>query len=159
MWRPAERPDDIPELAVHILRRLNDEFRKRIHRVAAMDLERLRRYPWPGNVRELENVLTSCALATAGDTLALGSWTARSPIEPNEKGTPPPAAGSTDRGEPPSAQPAAGAIGTLAQAERVQILKALEATGWNITRASTALGVSRPTLRKKIAEYGLRQDF
>ena len=63
-----------------------------------------------------------------------------------------------DRGEPPSAQPAACALGTLAQAEQAQILKALEATEWNITHASTALGVSRPTLRKKIAEYGLRQE-
>ena len=153
-----ERPDDIPELVVHILRRLNDEFRKRIRRVAAADVERLRRYPWPGNVRELENVLTSCALATAGDTLDLGGWTARSPIGPDEEGTPRPAPRPMDPGENPSAPPATVAIGTLAQAERAQILKALEATGWNITHASMALGVSRPTLRKKIAEYGLGQE-
>jgi transcriptional regulator of acetoin/glycerol metabolism len=79
-------------------------------------------------------------LATAGDTLDLGSW----------KPTP---AGGASPGRP---RPA-GSVGTLAEAERAQVLKALEATGWNITHASDLLGISRPTLRKKIAVCKIRE--
>ncbi len=129
-----DRPEDLPELAEHILGRLNTELKKRIRRITAADLERLRRHSWPGNVRELENVLTACAMATTGETLDLGGWTV----------------------QPGPVAPATG-VTTLAESERSQVLQALEATGWNITKASALLGISRPTLRKKIADYGLEE--
>jgi two-component system, NtrC family, response regulator AtoC len=131
-----ERIEDLPDLVEHVLLRVCPELGKSIRRVAAADLERLAAYPWPGNVRELENVLTGAALATAGETLDLSGWTPRGPAAP--------------------AQPAEDApFPTLAESERAQVEKALESTGWNITRASGLLGISRPTLRKKIADFGL----
>ena len=51
----SERPEDIPELAEHFLRRLAiDQPVKGLHAAA---LERLMGNPWPGGVRELEHVL------------------------------------------------------------------------------------------------------
>ena len=51
----SERPEDIPELAEHFLRRLAiDQPVKGLHAAA---LERLMGHPWPGGVRELEHVL------------------------------------------------------------------------------------------------------
>jgi DNA-binding NtrC family response regulator len=140
-----ERPEDLPELVEEILARLNVELRKRIRRVAAADLERLLAHSWPGNVRELENVLTSAALATTGEPLDLSGWSAR------------PGEGRPAGGAGPAAA-ASGPIPTLAETERAQVLRALEATGWNITRASELLGISRPTLRKKIADHGLSAE-
>ncbi|MGQ9588845.1 MAG: sigma-54-dependent transcriptional regulator [Planctomycetota bacterium] len=139
-----ERPEDIPELAGHILRRLNAELGKRIRRVSAADLEKLRGHPWPGNVRELENVLTAAALATTGETLDLSVW----------KGLAGPPASGMSGGASVLGEEG-GTPRTLAEAEREQILRALRATGWNITRASALLGISRPTLRKKIADHGI----
>jgi DNA-binding NtrC family response regulator len=51
----SERPEDIPELAEHFLRRLAiDQPVKGLHAAA---LQRLMGHPWPGGVRELEHVL------------------------------------------------------------------------------------------------------
>ncbi len=60
-----ERSDDIPALALSILRR-----RHRGAKLAPEALEILQRYPWPGNVRELENVLERAAIlaGAAGST-------------------------------------------------------------------------------------------
>jgi DNA-binding NtrC family response regulator len=50
-----ERKEDIPELAVHFLRRFAvDQPAKRLH---ASAMERLMAHSWPGGVRELEHVL------------------------------------------------------------------------------------------------------
>ena len=37
------------------------------------------------------------------------------------------------------------------------ILASLERTGWNFGEACSILGISRPTLRRKIARYELRR--
>ena len=132
-----ERIEDLPELAAQVLARLNGEMRKGIRRVTAASLEKLRAHHWPGNVRELENVLTAAAMASAGDTLDLGAFSPRAATEP---------------GPAPSAP-----VATLAAAEREQVVRALEATGWNITRASALLGISRPSLRKKIADHRIEE--
>ena len=52
-----DRIEDIPHLAVLFLRRLNQEYGKRIDTLHPSVLKALKKYPWPGNVRELENLL------------------------------------------------------------------------------------------------------
>jgi two-component system response regulator PilR (NtrC family) len=52
-----ERPEDVPLLAEHFLRRFSREMGKEIATISTEAMERLRRYRWPGNVRELENVI------------------------------------------------------------------------------------------------------
>ena len=46
---------------------------------------------------------------------------------------------------------------TLADAEKAHILRVLDATGWNKKAAATVLEISRATLYRKIAEYGLER--
>ena len=58
-------------------------------------------------------------------------------------------------GTPPVPTPAE--IKTLREVEREHIGKALLFTDWNIKQAAALLGTSRVTLRKKIAEFGLRR--
>lgn len=54
-----ERTEDLPLLVAHHLERLNRRLNRRVKRVAAPAMERLRAYTWPGNVRELVNLLES----------------------------------------------------------------------------------------------------
>jgi len=46
----------------------------------------------------------------------------------------------------------------LEEAQKEQILQALRKTSWNQSRAATALGIDRKTLRMKIRRYGLREE-
>ena len=49
-----ERPEDVPLLFCHLLKRKDDR-RVKGH-IPVQIVERLKSYPWPGNVRELENL-------------------------------------------------------------------------------------------------------
>jgi len=100
-------------------------------------LMRLETYAWPGNVRELRNACERCAvLAPAGevDVDAL-------PLEVR--------LGQAS----PAATP--GEVKTLKEMEAVMVARALDATGGNRTKAAKLLGITYPTLKKKIDEYGL----
>lgn len=58
-----ERPEDIPDLVAHFLRRNASSARCAEYTMDAGVLERLMEYSWPGNVRELENAVErACAL-------------------------------------------------------------------------------------------------
>ena len=52
-----DRPDDIPELVSHFLKKLRQRTRKSVKSLTPEALEKLKRHRWPGNIRELENVL------------------------------------------------------------------------------------------------------
>ena len=49
---------------------------------------------------------------------------------------------------------ARGAVPTLKEMEREMVARALDATGGNRTKAAALLGITYPTLKKKIDEYG-----
>jgi formate hydrogenlyase transcriptional activator len=51
------RPDDVPMLARHFLKRYGIRLGRSCKDIEQASLERLIRYTWPGNVRELENVI------------------------------------------------------------------------------------------------------
>jgi DNA-binding NtrC family response regulator len=58
-----ERPEDIPDLVAHFLRRNASSARCAEYTMDSGVLERLMEYSWPGNVRELENAVErACAL-------------------------------------------------------------------------------------------------
>jgi DNA-binding NtrC family response regulator len=97
---------------------------------------RLTAYAWPGNVRELENTLTRAAVLAKTDVLdetllALGTST------------------------PQPGGEAEGSLSTLREVERRHIARVLAHTEWNKRRACAILDISRPTLDRKIEEFGL----
>lgn len=57
-----ERADDIPLLAVHMLREASKKLRTGELRLTEGDARRLTQYVWPGNVRELQNVIERAAI-------------------------------------------------------------------------------------------------
>src|SRR5512146_3295631 len=99
-------------------------------------------YSWPGNVRELRNALERAIIVCEGSVI-------------ETKHLPPGFGQVTPR--PPVQEPNAVRLGvgtTVGEAERLLILKTLEATNNNKTRAAEILGISLKTLHNKLKEYG-----
>ena len=142
----AERKEDIPLLVRHLLKRVNRSLDRRIRFVTADVLDRLAAYDWPGNVRELENVLIRAAIEEPGDTIGRVCLPGDGcgPIgRAAEELEPEPIASERDEG------------GSLRDLEREHIEKVLTSTGWHKGRACEILGISRPTLERRIREFGL----
>jgi two-component system response regulator AtoC len=132
-----ERAQDIPLLAQHLLARIGDRLGKRVTKLPAEAMAHLMALPWPGNVRELENALIRAVVMAPGDMLL------REHLPPLE--APPPEASAL-----PS-DPAA--LLTLAEAEERAIAAALVASKGHKGKACRVLGISRPTLERKLKKY------
>jgi two-component system response regulator AtoC len=134
-----ERPQDIPELALHFLRRYNERLGLGVEGIAPAAMRLLADYAWPGNVRELENVIERALVLAQGST-----------IEPEHL------ADFVHGGETvgPSADDLSIKRQTL-QLERNLIRRALEQTRGNRTRAAQLLELSHRALLYKIRDYQL----
>ena len=135
-----ERPEDVPELAEAILRRLGRRMKITPPMLGKDTLAALESYAFPGNVRELENILErAITLSTSGEVHAadiqLRPTAARSISAENTPG---------------------GALGDhLEDIERDAILKALEQSRYNKTAAAKVLGMSFRALRYRIKKLGI----
>ncbi|EAU66776.1 MrpB [Stigmatella aurantiaca DW4/3-1] len=150
-----ERREDIPLLVHHLLERINEKVHKRVLRVPPEVLEHLTRLPWRGNVRELENVLTRAVVLAPGEVLLGGDLPA---LEPSPLL---PESGRTQASPGPlfTAPPVddASQIPTLEEAERVLIQRAMAVTKGHKGKTCQILGISRPTLERKLQKYALSQ--
>jgi two-component system response regulator AtoC len=141
------RREDIPALVQHLLEKINEKVHKRVTRVPPEVMEHLVRLPWQGNVRELENVLTNAVVKAPGDLL-LSDFLPRvetathSPLADSGKSV-------------PSAWDDPNQIPTLDEMEKLLIQKAMAATRGHKGKACQILGISRPTLERKLQRYGL----
>ena len=136
-----ERRHDIPLLADHFLRRMEQRVGRSGLRLPPEAFARFDAYAWPGNVRELENVVERMVVLGRGPVLGLEALptTIRSPDS---------AASSKFR------LPADGV--RLEDVERDLIGQALERTEGNRTRAAQLLGLTRNTLLYRMQKHGLR---
>ncbi len=135
-----ERPEDVPELAEAILRRLGRRMKIAPPMLGKDALAALETYAFPGNVRELENILErAITLSTSGEVRATGIQLAKPP------------------GSAPAenAQSAAALGDHLEEIERDAIIKALEQTRFNKTAAAKVLGMSFRALRYRIKKLGI----
>jgi transcriptional regulator with GAF, ATPase, and Fis domain len=135
-----ERADDLQPLADALLVRVAARLGRRAPAVEDAALKLLARWPWPGNVRELANVLERALVLRAPGT--------DGPLAAEEL--------HVALGEPPPAPPSTTGLGTLANKvaalERVEVEAALRRARGVKSRAAQLLGLSRPTLDKKIAD-------
>lgn len=135
-----ERPEDIVPMIRSFLQKNNQKFgTSKIMDADAMSA--LMKYHWPGNVRELENIIERLVITTKGN--AIGTDNLPGYIFENTKIT--------------------GIIGidqdvnlkeALDEAER-QILSAALAKHKTTREIAKALGISQPSVVRKLAKYGL----
>jgi len=128
-----ERKEDISELVPYLLEKINRKLRKNVRKIPPEVMKLLVNHPWKGNVRELENALTRAAILAKGDVILEENL----PLEPAEK------------------KLFLKELVALREVEKNYIQHVLKATKGNKTKASQILQISRPTLDKKIKEYGL----
>lgn len=135
-----ERREDIEPLARHFLDRFSAETGRRIAGYTPRALEALRDYHWPGNIRELRNCIERAVVLAVEDVLDEGDLMLSSLGPPGETGRIPTGA-DVFIPEP------------LAVVEKRHILRMLESTGGNKSKAAAMLGIERSTLDRKLTRW------
>jgi two-component system, NtrC family, nitrogen regulation response regulator NtrX len=134
-----ERTEDIPILAAHFLVDFCREYGKRPKEFSAPAMDVLTAYPWPGNVRELKNLVERLVIICPSTR-----------IEPHH--LPP----EVFRGVPKSPQKPYESLHEARSAyEREFVLRKLEESRWNMTKAAQALGLERSHLYRKMRSLGI----
>ena len=95
-------------------------------------------YAWPGNVRELKNLIVRLHLVVRDRTVGLAHLPAELVAAPSAPAL------------------AAGEIASIDEATRQAVVRAIAAQGGNLSKVAHTLGISRPTLHRKLKLYGIR---
>ncbi len=140
-----EHKQDMPELVSALLADMNQKHGRNVQMVSDSVMSMFNAYAWPGNVRELRNTLERAIIVCDGAVIesrhlppGFGQVTPRAPVQ--------------------EANAVRLGVGTtVGEAEKLLILKTLEATNNNKTRAAEILGISLKTLHNKLKEYGSNQ--
>jgi DNA-binding NtrC family response regulator len=138
-----EHLDDLPAMAEAMIGEMNQKHGKKVSGVGQSILDRMMTYDWPGNARELRNTIERAVVLCPDGA-------------PLDAAHLPPAFGKAQSQSAPvfDANIVAVRVGTTVdEAERLLILRTLESTGQNKTRAAEILGVSLKTLHNKLKEY------
>jgi two-component system, NtrC family, response regulator HydG len=132
----CERADDIPSLVDHFLHELKPPEGKTISGIEAECLEVLKSYRWPGNVRQLRNVIERALIVTRGPLITVTDL----PADMKRSG-----------GSSSSFELRLGM--SLDDVERELIVRTIEYTGGNKSRAAEVLGISLKTLYNRLERY------
>jgi two-component system nitrogen regulation response regulator NtrX len=141
-----ERKEDIALLAGHFLGLFAQEYGRRQKALSPEAMDLLLQYAWPGNVRELRNVIERMVIMVPHEVIGRDDLVSSIRLRPqNDAET--------------ASEPADELEGTLREArdefEKVFILRRLQDTHWNITRAAERLGIERSNLHRKMKAYGI----
>jgi DNA-binding NtrC family response regulator len=140
-----EHKEDIRELAKGLLEDMNLKHGRKVSDVSEAVLNLFQSYSWPGNVRELRNTLERAVIVCESGLIETKHL--------------PPGFGQTVKvvaNDPDAVHLGVGT--TVEEAEKLLILKTLQATNNNKTRAAEILGISLKTLHNKLKEYGRPQE-
>ncbi len=156
-----ERKEDVLSIAEALLGDLNRKHDCRVTDISPAVVQVLQRHNWPGNVRELRNILERAVILAGEGTIETTHIPAF--LLPQKESEPAVAAEGAPASPalPPAAQEHDGIrfqIGTtVEEAEKGLILRTLEHTRNNKTRAAEILGISLKTLHNKLKEYGAKE--
>ncbi len=133
-----ERAEDIPALALHIVRHIARTYGQRELRIDDSAMTELGHYAWPGNIRELRNVLERAALIVEDGMIGAKDLHFQ--------------AGTESR---PALVGALG--GTLKEMEHAYIQHVLRDENGSIERAARRLGIPRSSLYNKMKRFRIPQ--
>jgi DNA-binding NtrC family response regulator len=140
-----EHKEDLPDLVQALLADMCQKHGRKIGTISDAVLHAFQNFSWPGNVRELRNSLERAVIVCEGPVIETRHL--------------PPGFGQptlhTASNDPDAVRLGVGT--TVEEAEKLLILKTLQATANNKTRAAEILGISLKTLHNKLKEYGNAQ--
>ncbi|MCB9674337.1 MAG: sigma-54-dependent Fis family transcriptional regulator [Alphaproteobacteria bacterium] len=147
-----DRPEDVPRLAQHFLKRFNSRLQRDITAIDDDALVALQAYDWPGNIRELENLMERLVLLSDADRIRLADLPEGFELPEDD-----------DPSEPRTEELESMGLKEYVRVhtvklERARIQRVLDAVNGNVTRAAQQLGISRKSLQTKMKDYGLRED-
>jgi DNA-binding NtrC family response regulator len=165
-----ERKEDILAISEALLGELNRKHDCKVVEIPPPVAEALMAHSWPGNVRELRNVLERAVILSGEGAIELRhlpSFLQTRGGTPAASGSASPAPASASSSVATQAPPPAEdresvrfQIGTtVEEAEKQLILRTLEHTRNNKTRAAEILGISLKTLHNKLKEYGAGREY
>lgn len=129
-----ERKEDIALLIEHFLKHLETTHTRKT--VSPEALQLLVNYAWPGNVRELANTVERLLILTQGEVIGPDDL----PANIRHPGS-----------------PARGGASSLAEMERLHVMRVLAETGGKKMQAARLLGIDLKTLNQKIKRYNIPQ--
>ena len=134
-----DRGDDLDQLTDAVISRVAASLRRAPPTLTPAARARLRAHRWPGNVRELENAIERLLVLSTGPTIDAADL--------------PPEIGA--RSEQAAGPAPGGEVLTVHEAEKRAVLAALARTQGKKGEAAALLGISWPTLNRKLREYGI----
>ena len=140
------RPDDIPLLIQHFLRKHCERMGRKIKRLTPEVTTALTKYSWPGNVRELENIIERLCAVEERETITAESL----PDDVVE-------AGRVPVGGAPVLLPGFDLEAHLDQVAQAYLKEASEKAAGNMRRMAELLGVSYRSLRYLMKKYQIRR--
>jgi serine/threonine-protein kinase PknK len=134
-----ERREDIPLLVEHFLAAIAERTGLPARGITRRALRAMRDMPWPGNVRQLEHALTQVAVLAEGKVIDVGDLESLGASGARRGRVAGPRAADERRAR-----------------EKRRILDALEAHGWNRSKAAEALGMPRRTFYRRLADHDIQ---
>jgi DNA-binding NtrC family response regulator len=131
-----ENREDIPLLVDHFIQKFNKEQNREITALSSEVMKIFMEYSWQGNIRELEHTIEHAFVLCQRNTITVDSL----PKDLREH-----AAAETDF------------CGKDEFEDAQAIIRALDRTGWNKSKAARLLGISRPTIYRKIKDSGIKE--
>lgn len=136
----ADHVDDIPALVDHFLHQLPAPQGKTVTGIEAECLEVMKTYRWPGNVRQLRNIIERALIVTRGPMITVAD------LPPDMKRV----GGSSSSFELRLGM-------SLDDVERDLIIRTIDFTGGNKSKAAEILGISLKTLYNRLDRYHLKE--
>jgi transcriptional regulator with PAS, ATPase and Fis domain len=132
-----EHKEDIADLVQLLVSEMSAKHSRKVAAVSEAVLNLFNNYSWPGNVREVRNTIERAVIVCDSGMIETKHL--------------PPGVG-TAANDPDAVRLGVGT--TVGEAEKMLILKTLESTSNNKTKAAEILGISLKTLHNKLKEYG-----
>jgi DNA-binding NtrC family response regulator len=143
-----DRAEDIMPLVQILLGKINKELKRNITRLSQDTMNAFAMYDWPGNVRELNNILTKAVALCPGDTITPDLIPEEISVLTNDQLIAPAISQQNEIDD---------RLLSLAEIEKQHIVHVLQATGGHKGNACTALGISRPRLRRMMQNYAIEE--
>ena len=137
-----EHKEDLSDLVDLLLAEMSEKHGRKVAAVSEAVMNQFNNYSWPGNVRELRNTIERAVIVCESgmiETKHLPPGFGQPPLRPAAN-------------DPDAVRLGVGT--TVGEAEKMLILKTLQSTNNNKTKAAEILGISLKTLHNKLKEYG-----